>query len=318
LVTGIQNKKEGDMKFLATVAAGLAVGVCATGIATAQGPVREGIRRTGEAAAEGTRSVAEGTANVARGVAEGTADVARGVGEATVGAARATGRAAGAAVGITPDTPLQARAGASLSAADQGRDARWRFSRQNGEWWYYTPENNWMYHRDGQWNEFAEDTFQPLNQNQQFAQGQQQFSAGYRGVEQQGQFDQGFQQQVRTDRWGRQYICENGRPVYLDQGQPMQAQGQPGALAPTPAPGEYGVGYRGVEGQRLQGEQAAPAPAADAELQQGQAQPAQPQPAQPPATAAPEGAQAQPQDQATESPTAPKEERNEPDTSGAQ
>jgi len=300
-------KKEADMRFLATLAAGLAVGACASTVATAQGPVREGLRRTGEIAAEGTRRVAEGTA-----------DVARGVGEATAGAARATGRA----IGLTPEVPMQARADANLSAADQDREARWRFARHNGEWWYYTPENTWMYHRDGQWQAFSEDAFQPLNQNQQFVQGQQQYAMGYRGLDQ-GQFDQGFQQQVRVDGYGRQYICENGRPVYVDQTQPLQAQAQPGALAPAPGV-EYGAGYRGLEGQRIEGEQTAPTPA---EPQQDQAQPAQPQPAQPPAAATPapapaEGGQIQtqdqPQGQPSPSPTAPKEERQEPDTSGTQ
>ena len=76
---------------------------------------------------------------------------------------------------LTPNIPLQARAGATLQAGDLARDARWRFAQHNGEWWYYSPENAWMYHRDGQWNTFAQDSFQPNP-----AAGQ--YSAGYRGM----------------------------------------------------------------------------------------------------------------------------------------
>jgi hypothetical protein len=118
------------MRSTIKIAALAAIGIGAADLASAQGPIREGLRRTGEAAA-----------NVTRGVAQGTANVARGVGEVAVGTARATGDA------LTPNTPFQARAGANLSAADQSRDARWRFARHNNEWWYYNPQNQWMYHR---------------------------------------------------------------------------------------------------------------------------------------------------------------------------
>lgn len=197
------------MRRLLTTTALLGIGVACASHATAQGPVREGLRRTGEIAAEGTARVIQGTGQAARAVGQGA-----------LNAAGATAQGVRQGVGaVTPALPLQARGDANLSAAEQRRDARWRFARHNGEWWYYSPENRWMYHRNGDWNEFAEDRFQPLPQ-----QGQR-YAMGYRGVDPAAQGDQPTQwdqsqqvtHQVRTDRWGRQYICENGRPVYLDQ-----------------------------------------------------------------------------------------------------
>jgi hypothetical protein len=196
------------MRRLLTTTALLGIGIACASHAIAQGPVREGLRRTGEIAAEGTQRVIEGTGQAARAVGEGTLNAAG-------AAARGVRQGVDA---VTPGLPLQARADANLTPAEQRRDARWRFARHNGEWWYYSPENHWMYHRNGDWNEFAEDRFQPLPQ-----QGQR-YAMGYRGVDPAVQGDQPipsdqsqqFAHQVRTDRWGRQYICDNGRPVYLD------------------------------------------------------------------------------------------------------
>src|SRR5690606_3297843 len=28
-----------------------------------------------------------------------------------------------------------------------------------GEWWYWTPDSQWMFHRNGQWNTYNPDTF---------------------------------------------------------------------------------------------------------------------------------------------------------------
>lgn len=224
----------------------LGIGVAATSAATAQGPVREGLRRTGEIAAEGTQRVIQGTEQVIQGTAQAT----RSVGEATLNTADAAARGVGRGVdAVTPDVPLQARANANLSEAEQRRDARWRFARHNNEWWYYGPENRWMYHRNGQWNQFAEDQFQPP------AQPEHRHAMGYRGVDSASQVDPQMQanqspqfaQQLRTDRWGRQFICDNGRPVYLDrsgsdlqpvdhqQQEPQAADGTQDYAPPRPA-----------------------------------------------------------------------------------
>jgi hypothetical protein len=270
------------MRTAIKIAAVAAITIGAADLALGQGPIREGLRRTGEAAA-----------NVTRGVAEGTANVARGVGDAAVGTVQATADA------LTPATPYQARGGAGL---DNSRDARWRFARHNNEWWYYTPQNEWMYHRDGNWQEFSQDSYQPMNQGQQLAQGQQfnqgqQYSAGYRGMEQ-GQFNQGMNQQVRHDHQGRAYICENGQAVYLDQGQ-QHLQGQAlqdhGQISPTPAqpPQQYEAGRQSFDQQGAPPQPAQP---------QGDAQQGQPlqseqsrlqsdQPSAAPANPAPAGVQ---------------------------
>jgi hypothetical protein len=232
-----------------------------TPAASAQGPVRQGLRATGEAAA----GVARGAGQAAAGVAQGAADVAAGTARAAVGGVRAGVDA------LTPGIPWQGRLGVNLGLADRAYNAGWRMQRHNGEWWYFSPQNSWMYHRDGRWNNFAANSFTPSP-----------YATGYRGVDQGGQqFEQGHQgqqgqqisgQQVRTDAQGRQYICDNGQPVYLDE------QGQ--------MSGEYSAAHSGTF-QQGQGQQ-----------QGGQLQPIPAQPEQPAQGAAQAGAQtgaAQPQ-----------------------
>lgn len=257
------------MRKAITIAALAAIGIGAADLALGQGPVREGLRRTGEAAA-----------NITRGAAEGAVNAARGVGEVAAGTLRATGDA------LTPGTPHQARPGANLSALDAGRDARWRFSRHNGEWWYYTPDNQWMYHRDGDWRQFSQDSFEPsapAATDSQLAHADaasdaREHSTGYRGVDP-GQPDQSQAheqpvmhhgasqtQEVRYDRCGRAFICENGRPVYLHDGdvhgqQQGAAQADPGQ-SPTPAvPEEHSAARQNLD-QPSSGE---PTPATPAE-----------------------------------------------------
>lgn len=228
------------MRRLLTIMAVLGIGAAASNAALAQAPIRDGLRRTGEIAAGGTQRVLQGTGQVLQGAAQVTRDV----GAATLNAAGTTARGVRQGVdAVTPGLPLQARADANLALAEQRRDARWRFAHHNNEWWYYSPDNRWMYHRNGQWNEFAEDRFQPLPQQEQ------RYSMGYRGVDPATQQDQAWQrdrsdhqqqmaQQVRTDRWGRQYVCENGRPVYLDHSaaalQPGDHQANPPKFAEGP------------------------------------------------------------------------------------
>jgi hypothetical protein len=243
------------------IAASLAALTLTPAWAFAQAPIREGLRATGEAAAQGTQAVVEGTGQVIQGTAEATRNVAGATVDATGrvigGAADATrrvvgGTARGLAAGVdalTPDLPLQARVGANLSEADRARDARWRFARHNGEWWYYGPENAWMYHRDGRWNRFEQDTFAA---NPAF---QGEYAAGYRGPEagavvqgdtqyqNQGHYEGQYASSGQTytilhDASGRAFICDNGQRVYVDEGQ----QGQQNLSAdqqgyqPTPTP----------------------------------------------------------------------------------
>jgi hypothetical protein len=76
---------------------------------------------------------------------------------------------------ITPNIPLEARGNGYI--ADVSRTAPWRMNYHNNEWWYYAPDNQWMYHRGGNWNRYAAESFTP----------QGQYATGYRGVDQNGQ-----------------------------------------------------------------------------------------------------------------------------------
>jgi len=42
--------------------------------------------------------------------------------------------------------------------ANNNPDA-WRYKYHNGEWWYYTPQNNWMYHRDNNWSAYDQGSY---------------------------------------------------------------------------------------------------------------------------------------------------------------
>ena len=245
------------MKFSAFTASCLAIVVAmSVAPADAQGPVRRGLRRTGEAVVNGTGAVVQGAGRVVQGTGQAAAGVARGAANATGavvgGAANATGAVIGGAANatravvggtargiaagvdaITPGVPFEARGGAF--AGDRGPNARWRFQQHNGEWWYYNPQNQWMYHRDGNWNNFAADSFQAnpqfagqagmtADQSAQIAGGQQfsgQYSSGFRGDQTGQPIDaQGAQQggQYQGPAYPLQHD-ENGREFICDHGQ---------------------------------------------------------------------------------------------------
>jgi hypothetical protein len=82
-----------------------------------------------------------------------------------------TGTGAGANVGANASSDVGVRATAS-----NDRKAQWRFRQHNGEWWYWTPQNTWMYHRDGNWQAFDQATYQyPRGWNNG------RFNTGFRG-----------------------------------------------------------------------------------------------------------------------------------------
>jgi hypothetical protein len=31
----------------------------------------------------------------------------------------------------------------------------WRYQQRNGQWWYYTPNNQWMTYNDGAWTTYG-------------------------------------------------------------------------------------------------------------------------------------------------------------------
>jgi len=55
----------------------------------------------------------------------------------------------------------------------EARRGDWRMRFYNGEWWYYTPENNWVYYRDNRWMPYDRGTFRALPQR---------YTTGYRGT----------------------------------------------------------------------------------------------------------------------------------------
>jgi hypothetical protein len=217
--------------------------------ADAQGPVRRALRGAGEVAVEGARATARG--------------------------------AAIAADAITPGIPAEARLGGPVD-----RNARWRMTRHNGDWWYYTPENSWMYQRDGEWKTYAVDTYTPNATH----------AAGYRGV---NTFDS--QQMVFIDSGGRAVICQNGRITFVDGAElrsvpraqvnaqgflidQAQVQGQTSVGVTTPAPATAQPSTIQTQNQAAVQTDVQPQPAASA---QGQTE-VQGSTSAPPSAAAPD------------------------------
>jgi len=141
--------------------------------------------------------------------------------------------------GILPPIPQQARTGNSGPY-----DARWRFTQRNGQWWYYSPQNQWMVRENDQWQAY-DDSYQPLAGGNA---GQGEYRSGYRGdmpnqgqgMQNQGQYgDSGAGQMqqmtahagpvymLRYDHYGREYICVHGQRVYFDDPQAMRSEPMP-------------------------------------------------------------------------------------------
>lgn len=38
---------------------------------------------------------------------------------------------------------------------------QWRYRRHNGEWWYWSPRDRWLYYRDGRWNVYYPRRYAP-------------------------------------------------------------------------------------------------------------------------------------------------------------
>lgn len=143
----------------------------------------------------------------------------------------------------TPDVPQEAQqAQNGNSDINTARDADWRMVQHNGGWWYYAPNNNWQYYRNGSWTAYNANTYRTrgdlgprydsrgqMNEQSVVRQdNRQSYSTGYRGEQPQG--NQGSQAaQLRHDSQGRAFICENGQKVYVQESsqsapsQPMPA-----------------------------------------------------------------------------------------------
>lgn len=66
------------------------------------------------------------------------------------------------------DRRLDRRADVGNTNADARLNARaatdpnaWRMSRNNNQWWYYTPRNSWMYYDNNNWSAYDAKTYLP-------------------------------------------------------------------------------------------------------------------------------------------------------------
>jgi plastocyanin len=103
---------------------------------------------------------------------------------------------------VDPDVRGPLRRGAGAAAETLGapgvenrierRQARrdadaWRMRYYNNEWWYYSPQNRWMYYRDNRWTPFDVGSFQALRPR---------YTTGYRGA-----YTGRYDRMDRTDRY---------------------------------------------------------------------------------------------------------------------
>lgn len=114
----------------------------------------------------------------------------------------------------TPQIPARAQADAQFNA-QADRNANWRKTQHNGEWWYYSPQGNWMYMRDGQWNKYDEQNFQRPD-------GQGGYSANFRGdTNADINSNNAWRKDGRTiyrlqsDNQDRQFIRMNGQQIWV-------------------------------------------------------------------------------------------------------
>jgi hypothetical protein len=114
----------------------------------------------------------------------------------------------------------------------------WRAVNHNGRWWYWTPDESWMYLNNGRWNALR-DQATALRQNRS----RQQYGAGYRG--QDGRLRDG---QRRADQSADGQTFDDSRTD--DESQRMMFEGpdadhpfmQPGQDADTQQPGGQDAG----------------------------------------------------------------------------
>jgi hypothetical protein len=146
-------------------------------------------------------------------------------GQAGVGG---TGGQLGAGAAINTQQQLQAdnqaaAAGIAATAAND-RGAQWRFRQHNGEWWYWTPQNTWMIHRNGNWIAYNPATYtvpQSFSVQQSYSQGYVQpgyVQPGYSNRIYRGdgqyysgrRYNSGYAPQGYYDGYGNQYRYDSG------------------------------------------------------------------------------------------------------------
>ena len=130
---------------------------------------------------------------------------------------------AGARNGINPDSALNRGAGIDARTPDQRAAAhdtrqemrqdlrnerrddrqanrendpnRWRFVQHNGEWWYWMPDNYWMYYRNNNWTRFDPYAYEPYSR----------YRTGYRGTVNNNNPDEAYFYDENGRRYRRDY-----------------------------------------------------------------------------------------------------------------
>ena len=67
------------------------------------------------------------------------------------------------ALGISTARAADKAADASQAKSQAKSQNQWRFVLHNGEWWYWLPENRWVFWRNNKWNDYNPRTFMALN-----------------------------------------------------------------------------------------------------------------------------------------------------------
>jgi hypothetical protein len=88
-------------------------------------------------------------------IRQSNADVARGItGPRASSQRNDQSQRQPAAISQTQQQNFQSSQVPSNQSGTPADPSRWRFTYNNGEWWYWTPQNNWMYYRDNTWNSY--------------------------------------------------------------------------------------------------------------------------------------------------------------------
>jgi hypothetical protein len=141
----------------------------------------------------------------------------------------------------------QAAAAANLNAtANNDRSARWRFRQHNGEWWYWTPQNTWMYHRSGNWSPYDQATY---SYPQNFRRGYVQPGYSNRMYQGDGYWSGGrYYSGYGPRNYGYQQGYGYGNQYRYNSGYRGQYYGDPGYRAGVNVGGAIGGAVGGAEG----------------------------------------------------------------------
>jgi hypothetical protein len=118
-----------------------------------------------------------------------------------------------------------AAARTNARAATPENPDRWRFRYYNNQWWYYTPQNRWMFYRDNNWANYDATTYVAPAPR---------YTTGYRGPQAGVQSSQYDNRNFDTGNYEtRTYPRRASRRGYAPAQVPATASPSP-ATSPTP------------------------------------------------------------------------------------